>query len=191
MQLKLLNIFKNLCKFKHCFVNRQLMKINGKLWHICYTNRSKYISEYTVLATIKLYSYIYMITRNILALCEQSAFKPVCIRRCPCFHYCKLNHSDIVERYKVIFIDDVFFFLFFNLWTINVTLGIRVLVSCLHEPHAMMIDWVQCWFFVNKVICFSKSITVTDLIHMLCYLCELLYNPLSPSIEYICIIVLW
>lgn len=88
------------------------MKINGKLWHICYTNRSKYISEYTVLATIKLYSYIYiyMITISIFALCEQSAFKPVCIRRCPCFHYCKLNHSDIVERYKVIFIDDVFFF---------------------------------------------------------------------------------
>lgn len=51
-----------------------------------------------------------MITISILALCEQSAFKPVCIRRCPCFHYCKLNHSDIVERYKVIFIDDVFFF---------------------------------------------------------------------------------
>lgn len=76
MQLKLLNIFKNLCRFKHCFVNRQLMKINGKLWHICYTNRSKYISEYTVLATIKLYSYIYDNKKYI------SVMRAKCVQTC-------------------------------------------------------------------------------------------------------------
>lgn len=78
MQLKLLNIFKNLCRFKHCFVNRQLMKINGKLWHICYTNRSKYISEYTVLATIKLYSYIYIYDNN----------NYICVMRAKCVQTC-------------------------------------------------------------------------------------------------------
>lgn len=190
MQLKLLNIFKNLCRFKHCFVNRQLMKINGKLWHICYTNRSKYISEYTVLATIKLYSYIYDNKKYI------SVMRAKCVQTClhpsmSLFPLLQVKPQRHCWKLKSYFYWRWFLFLFFYLWTINVTLGIRVLVSCLHEPHAMMIDWVQCCFFVNKVICFSKSITVTDLIHMLCYLCELLYNPLSPSIEYICIIVLW
>lgn len=50
------------------------------------------------------------------------------------------------------FIDDrlLFFFNFFYFWTLNVILGICIQdAPCLHEPHAMMIDWVQCWFSLS------------------------------------------
>lgn len=190
MQLKLLNIFKNLCRFKHCFVNRQLMKINGKLWHICYTNRSKYISEYTVLATIKLYSYIYDNKKYI------SVMRAKCVQTClhpsmSLFPLLQVKPQRHCWKLKSYFYWRWFFFNSFIFELLTLLLE----YSFLYHVYTSHMQWwsieYNAGFFVNKVICFSKSITVTDLIHMLCYLCELLYNPLSSSIEYICIIVLW
>lgn len=43
-----------------------------------------------------------------------------------------------------------FFFNFFYFWTLYVTLWIRIQdAPCLHEPHAMMIDWVQRCFSLS------------------------------------------